>query len=57
MLPVRCARKAAGKGGKRRALQLVEVVGLADRARSRPDELDKAPPPGKLLRCLIPLGA
>jgi putative ABC transport system ATP-binding protein len=39
MLPLRYARKAAGKDGKRRALQLLEVVGLADRARSRPDEL------------------
>jgi ABC-type lipoprotein export system ATPase subunit len=39
MLPLRYARKAGGKDGKRRALQLLELVGLADRARSRPDEL------------------
>src|SRR5260370_22033039 len=39
VLPLRYARKAAGNDGKRRALQLLEVVGLADRARSRPDEL------------------
>jgi ABC-type lipoprotein export system ATPase subunit len=39
MLPLRYARKAPSKDGKRRALQLLEVVGLADRARSRPDEL------------------
>jgi len=39
MLPLRYARKAASEDGKRRALQLLEVVGLADRVRSRPDEL------------------
>jgi putative ABC transport system ATP-binding protein len=39
MLPLRYARKAASKDGKRRALELLELVGLADRARSRPDEL------------------
>jgi len=39
MLPLSYTRKAATTDGKRRALQLLEVVGLADRARSRPDEL------------------
>jgi len=39
MLPLRYARNSAGSDGKRRALQLLEVVGLADRSRSRPNEL------------------
>jgi putative ABC transport system ATP-binding protein len=39
MLPIRYARKAGGNDGKRRALQLLDVVGLADRGRSRPNEL------------------
>jgi putative ABC transport system ATP-binding protein len=39
MLPLRYARKATTTDGKRRALQLLEVVGLAGRARSRPDDL------------------
>jgi ABC-type lipoprotein export system ATPase subunit len=39
MLPLRYARKSGGHGGKRRALQLLDVVGLADRGRSRPSEL------------------
>jgi putative ABC transport system ATP-binding protein len=39
MLPLRYARKSSGNDGKRRALQLLNVVGLADRGRSRPNEL------------------
>jgi putative ABC transport system ATP-binding protein len=39
MLPLRYSRKSSGKDGKRRALQLLDVVGLADRVRSRPNEL------------------
>ena len=39
MLPLRYARKSAGNDGKRRARQLLEIVGLADRGRSRPNEL------------------
>ncbi len=39
MLPLRYARRSGGKDGKRRAQQLLEIVGLADRVRSRPSEL------------------
>ncbi|HEV2415146.1 MAG TPA: ABC transporter ATP-binding protein [Candidatus Dormibacteraeota bacterium] len=39
MLPLRYARRSADHDGKRRALQLLEIVGLADRGRSRPNEL------------------
>jgi putative ABC transport system ATP-binding protein len=39
MLPLRYARESNRKDGKRRALQLLDVVGLADRGRSRPNEL------------------
>jgi ABC-type lipoprotein export system ATPase subunit len=39
MLPLRYARKLSRKDGERRAMQLLEVVGLADRGRSRPSEL------------------
>ena len=39
MLPLRYVRKSGGHEGKRRALQLLDVVGLADRSRSRPNEL------------------
>jgi len=39
MLPLRYARRSGGKDGKRRAMQLLEIVGLSDRVRSRPSEL------------------
>ncbi len=39
MLPLRYARRSGVKDGTRRAQQLLEIVGLADRVRSRPSEL------------------